>query len=131
MLIRLYIWLLLAAQLVAADGALGAGMKKVCENLGRYTSCKTSIQLPRAKVRYANQKWFKVNKCKTRYKFPFGGWTCVPGTDTVWVSVPVGIDISLVKYGTCDILKKLFGTTAFLDLANKSLAMCNCLPEVG
>jgi hypothetical protein len=130
MLVPLLLYLPLLLQPAVADTSLGRDMKNLCSQVSSLTSCKITVALPTARLRYAKQKFFRFNKCKTKRKFPWGGWTCEPGTETVWVEVPVGIDIGSKQVGTCDLMRRAFGSDALLKMSSQAGVICKCLPEV-
>lgn len=127
-----YILLLLLASLAnldlvaCSDGS--DAMKKLCSSLSRATSCKASFKIPTFKVRTGKTDWFKFNPCKTTFRFPFGGKQCLPGTDKVVITVPIGIDVGSKSVDACSLARQAI--PGLEQLAQKSGAICTCLPEV-
>jgi hypothetical protein len=127
-----YILLLLLASLAnlnlvaCSDGS--DAMKKLCSSLSRATSCKASFKIPTFKVRTGKTDWFRFNPCKTTFRFPFGGKQCLPGTDKVVITVPIGIDVGSKSVDACSLARQAI--PGLEQLAQKSGAICTCLPEV-
>lgn len=115
---------IISSNLVAASDGSEA-MKKLCSSLSRATSCKASFKIPTFKVR---TDWFKFNPCKTTFRFPFGGKQCLPGTDKVVITVPIGIDVGSKSVDACSLARQAI--PGLEQLAQKSRAICTCLPEV-
>ena len=113
--------------LVAASDGSDA-MKKLCSSLSRATSCKASFKIPTFKVRTGKTDWFQFNPCKTTFRFPFGGKQCLPGTDKVVITVPIGIDVGSKSVDGCSLARQAI--PGLEQLAQKSGAICSCLPEV-
>jgi hypothetical protein len=126
-----FLLLLLASvtsfNLVAASDVSDA-MKKLCLSLSRATSCKASFNIPTFKLRMGKTDWFKFNPCKTTFRFPFGGKQCLPGTDKVVITAPIGIDVGSKSVDACSMARKAI--PGLEQLAQKSGAICSCLPEV-
>ncbi|KAG7528217.1 hypothetical protein FFLO_06332 [Filobasidium floriforme] len=115
----------------ASDGS--EAMKKLCSSLSRATSCKASFKIPTFKVRTGKTDWFKFNPCKTTFRFPFGGKQCLPGTDKVVITVPIGIDMLSIVDG--DTFKSLVqsgdaGTTS-ADILEKFGGFAQCAVDAG
>jgi hypothetical protein len=110
----------------ASDGS--EAMKKLCSSLSRATSCKASFKIPTFKVRTGKTDWFKFNPCKSTFRFPFGGKQCLPGTDKVVITVPIGIDVGSKSVDACSLARQAI--PGLEQLAQKSGAICTCLPEV-
>ncbi len=69
-LVPLLLYLPLLLQPAVADTSLGQDMKNLCSQVSCLTSCKVTVAIPTAQPRYAKQKMFRFNKCKTKRKFP-------------------------------------------------------------
>ncbi|KAK0634204.1 hypothetical protein B0T14DRAFT_576728 [Immersiella caudata] len=124
--------------LVLTGGALGQTIQEVCNAIKQVYGCHQTVKIPTgAAIETCPNKFFEPEPCKTRleYRYPCpiwsqpgrmcDGWTCVPGTNEIWIDAPCGIKITTKDVDLCDLVRGGVGVNI-----NEIQALCNCLPRM-
>lgn len=121
---------------------------EVCHALGVFEEvagdiCQYRIKFPSsASFKYAKQKFFEYDPCKTRTRWntPCPTWTnparvcekstCTPGTREKWIETPGGITIEYTDISICDSSEAVGALDKAADFIMRGRDVCECLATI-